>query len=249
VFYGFSQRNINDYKYVIVPERFDFQKDPNQFKLNQLTKFLLKKHGFDAYVESEGLPLDLNDNICLALKTKVEVKGTFKTKATIKLLDCYDNLVYLSEEGISKEKEFRKAYNLAIRDASNSFEGLNYKYIPKDNDKISKAKESDHKKEEINVENQTLKETKEPTKLPLESSKELLVEEAESFLNAQPIPNGYKLINTLSKEVEFIIYRSDIENTFIIKDKSGIIFKKDNGWVRQYVDKQRTILEFLDIRF
>jgi hypothetical protein len=41
---GFSQRNVNDYKYVIVPEKFDFQKEPNQFKLNQLTKFLLKKY-------------------------------------------------------------------------------------------------------------------------------------------------------------------------------------------------------------
>ena len=38
--------NINDYKYVSVPDRFDFLKTSDQYQLNSLTEFLLKKNGY-----------------------------------------------------------------------------------------------------------------------------------------------------------------------------------------------------------
>jgi hypothetical protein len=194
------------------------------------------------------LPLDLVGNVCGALKAVVVMKGTFKTTAVIKLVDCHSDLVFLSEEGVSKVKEFGKAYNLAIRDASHSFEGLNYKYDQKDIDSNSGLKNSDSKTETVAVDMQVEEETKEATKSPLQSSEESVVEEV-SYLTAEVIPNGYKLINSLTLQVEYIIHASDIENTFIIKDKSGIIFKKGNGWVRQYIENERTMLELLEIRF
>ena len=40
--FGFSQQNT-DYKYIIVPKQFSFQKEVNQFNLNILSKFLLEK--------------------------------------------------------------------------------------------------------------------------------------------------------------------------------------------------------------
>ena len=38
-----AQLSINDYKYVSVPDKFDFLKSNDQYQLNSLTKFFLKK--------------------------------------------------------------------------------------------------------------------------------------------------------------------------------------------------------------
>ena len=251
VLQGFSQSSVNDFKYVIVPEQFGFQNDANQYRLNQLTKFLLKKYDFLAYTDSEEFPEDLAKNNCLALRVVITVKGTLKTKATVKLLDCYNNLVFLSDEGVSKEKSFNKAYNLSIRDAFNSFEGLNYKYVQNDALISDQSKEKSTKEEAIKLENKALEKTTEATKLAKNTSEVLTVKKEAPFLNAVPIPNrnAYKLINSISKEVEYIIYASDIENTFIIKGESGVIFKKNTAWVRQYIVKQKTVVEVLYIRF
>ena len=42
---AFSQTNLNNYKYVIVPKKYDFLKEEDQFRLNGLTKFLFEKYG------------------------------------------------------------------------------------------------------------------------------------------------------------------------------------------------------------
>ena len=43
---SWAQSSINDYKYVSVAEKFDFLKSNDQYQLNSLTTFLLKKNGF-----------------------------------------------------------------------------------------------------------------------------------------------------------------------------------------------------------
>ena len=45
-----SQNTINNYKYVLVPDRFDFFKTDNQYGLNNLTKMLLEDKGFTAFM-------------------------------------------------------------------------------------------------------------------------------------------------------------------------------------------------------
>ena len=56
----FSQTKLNDYKYVIVPNSFDFLKSKDQYQLNSLTKFLLNKNGFTAIMEDEIFLQDLS---------------------------------------------------------------------------------------------------------------------------------------------------------------------------------------------
>ena len=38
-----AQDKLNNYKYVVVANQFDFQSEPDQYRLNGLTKFLLEK--------------------------------------------------------------------------------------------------------------------------------------------------------------------------------------------------------------
>ena len=49
----FSQVNLNDYKYVIVPKKYDFLKEADQYQINSLSKFLFNKYGFQTLMEGE----------------------------------------------------------------------------------------------------------------------------------------------------------------------------------------------------
>lgn len=127
----FAQNNINSYKYILVPKQFEFQKSEDQYQLNSLTKFLFEKAGFTVLLTDEQYPIDLATNSCLGLKAKVNNKSSFlKTKLNIELVDCYNNLVFVTEEGVSKEKNFKKAYHEAVRSAFTEISELNYTYEP-----------------------------------------------------------------------------------------------------------------------
>ena len=82
-----AQSSLNDYKYVIVPKKYDFLKLYDQYQLNSLTKFLFNKNGFTSLIENENYPEDLVNNRCLSLKVDVEkLNSLLKTKLVI-LLD------------------------------------------------------------------------------------------------------------------------------------------------------------------
>ncbi len=125
----YGQKTINDYKYVIVPEKYEFSKEKNQYQLNALTKFLLEKYGFSTVMKSAEKPRELQSNNCLALEADVQNNsGLFVTKLVLQLKDCYGNVVYATEEGRSREKEYKDAYHEALRDAFTSLEDLDYTY-------------------------------------------------------------------------------------------------------------------------
>lgn len=102
---------------VIVPNRFSFQKTDNEYQLNVLTKFLLEKQGFKVYVESE-VPAELIQQPCNALKADVKNESNMMTsKLQLLLTDCANQAVFSSEIGKSREKEFKKSYQEALRNA------------------------------------------------------------------------------------------------------------------------------------
>ena len=42
-----AQSNLNQYKYVIVPKKYEFLKEANQYQMNALTKFLFENRVFN----------------------------------------------------------------------------------------------------------------------------------------------------------------------------------------------------------
>ena len=271
-----AQSNINDYKYVIVEKQFHFQNEPDEYNLNELTRFLFKKNGFRPILTSDIYPDDLKLNYCLALTSEVIAKGAFTTKITIILKDCDNNILFTCE-GKTKEKEFKKAYNIGIRNAFEHFKNINYKYIPnedvigkgdtsKDEIEVLKAEIKSLKTEQSKTANKSedvkeIKELKEVEETIDEQKEELdekpfispervaVFKEAENYLIAKPITNGFELVSSKSNNVEFIIHIATPPNVFIIKDKNGIIYKKGNQWIREYIDNDKTVIEILDIRF
>ncbi|MBK5209267.1 MAG: hypothetical protein JJE44_07160 [Flavobacteriaceae bacterium] len=126
----FAQKSINSYKYILVPNQFEFQKSPNQYQLNSLTKFLFERAGFTVFFMDDTLPDDLAHNSCLALKTSVNNASSFlSTKLRIDLSDCYNQVVFSTEEGKSKEKDYKMAYHEALRNAFVDLENLKYAYM------------------------------------------------------------------------------------------------------------------------
>ena len=62
----FAQSNLNAYKYVVVPKKYEFLKEADKYQLNSLTKFLLEKENFVVFFDDD-LSKEIANNRCLTL--------------------------------------------------------------------------------------------------------------------------------------------------------------------------------------
>lgn len=128
---SFGQSVLDPYKYIIVPKNFDFLKKENQYRVNTMTKYLFDTNGYTTLIEGEDYPEEVRSNPCIALKTNVlDNSNAFTTKLRIELKNCLDEVVFLSEEGRSKEKDFSKTYSESLKMAFVSISDLDYSYNP-----------------------------------------------------------------------------------------------------------------------
>ena len=221
-----AQNGVNQYQYVIVPAQFKFLNQPDAYRLNTLTKLLLEKYGFKVFFDSDTLPVKLTESRCDKLYADVVNSGNFiMTKMQITLKDCKNNLVYQSAIGKSKEKEYKIAYTRALREAFQSFETLNYQYKPS---ALTTKSES--------VQNQII-------------SKESFEDET-ALLYAQPIANGFQLVDATPKVMMKILKTSNPEIYTAIKGNvTGVLISKDNQWFFEYYQDEKPISEKLNIKF
>lgn len=127
-----AQSNINEFKYILVPKQYEFQKEADSYQINALTKFLFNKANFTVFFTDEEFPDDLATDRCQALTAIVKNNPSFlSTKLTIALVNCNNQIVFTTSEGKSKEKDYKTAYHQAIRKAFESIEALHYTYTPK----------------------------------------------------------------------------------------------------------------------
>lgn len=124
-----AQSNIDAYKYIIIPKKYDFLKEDNEYKLNDLTKFLFEKEGYNTLLEGEDYPDDLLKNPCIALTANMKDNSSlFTSKLAVELINCYKKVVFTSVQGKSKEKDYEKSYQEALRKSFVSFEELQYSF-------------------------------------------------------------------------------------------------------------------------
>lgn len=259
-------QELDAYKYVVIPYEFEFTKRHNQFKVNALTRYLFKNEGFHVLYDSEVFPDDLNSNRCLALFADVQKKsGLLSTKTVIELKDCNGKVVLLSKEGKSKIKDYTKAYNESIRKAFTSVEAQNYSYKasktavtgmsvapPKE---VVELKPETPKVVEV-VEVKEVKEVKEEkiVKTPKVKPKEIKVQEVpevtttSEVLYAQPIPNGFQLVDTTPKVV-YKIRKSGAKDVYIVIGRDAIIRKNGADWILDYYVDGVLHSKSLDIKF
>lgn len=249
-FNSFAQDAINNYKYIIVPHQFDFQKSEDQYQLNSLTKFLFNKHGYEAYLDSETYPQDLASDNCLALKAIVkDDSGMLTTKLIIHLVNCRNTVVATSEVGKSKLKKRDRSYNQALRNAFLTFEYFDYSYEPKVKEAKSTPKTETVVQEKIapvEPSDEKIKEVKE--RIESKPSVESKSIQQEDLLYAQPIDNGFQIVDTEPKKVMILLY-SGIPETYIVQGKDAVVYKKAGEWIYAENNGERLMVKGINLKF
>lgn len=217
---GAAQHEINNYRYLILPEKFSFLKQKDQYQLNSLVKIHFEKLGFVVFYDTETLPDSLVNYNCNKLFCDIESVGNIlTTKLVITLKDCKNKIVVQSKEGKSKEKDFKTSYNQAFREAFTSFRELGYQY------------QSQQVEKELPSTTKTLANT-------------------ENLLYAQPIPNGYQLIDSSPKVVYKLLATSNA-SCFIAfhGEQQGVLVQKNQQWYFEYYENGILNSQLVAVKF
>ncbi|HVI47313.1 MAG TPA: hypothetical protein VM802_20715 [Chitinophaga sp.] len=244
-FSGYAQNTINSYKYVLVPEKYNFFREDNQYGLNTLTRSLLEEKGFTVFYPTEALPKDLADNRCNALQADVlQKKGLFVTNLTLVLKDCQGNIVFKSKEGKSREKEFVVSYNEALRDAFTSLKDVPYSYDGSTHGQTQQPV--------IAAAAPAPTPTPAPAATPSPAPTPAVAEakEVAGTLYAQATANGYQLIDTTPKKV-LTMLKTSVQDYFIADNGAshGIVLKRNGDWYFEYYKDNKLVAEKLLIKF
>ncbi|MFL5743967.1 MAG: hypothetical protein ACJ751_04845 [Niastella sp.] len=234
-----AQTNINNYKYVIVPEKFSFSKSENQYGLNSLVRDLLEEKGFTAFMSNAQLPQEVAANKCSSLMADVvEKKGIFVTNLTILLKDCQGNIIFKSKEGKSREKEFQAAYDGALRDAYTSLKAAPYQY---DGTTFTQTQVQPATAVPASIA---------PAPVAAAVPASAAITDATGTLYAQATPNGFQLIDTTPKKV-LTLFKTSLPDYFIAANGpvAGVVFKKNEEWLYEYYKDDKLISQKLQIKF
>jgi len=237
--FGFAQ-SLNDYKTVVVPLKFEFLKSENQYRLSTLSKFNLNKVGFDVYYSNQVVPSTI-DRCAVLNYDVVKDSGFLTTKLYITFKDCYGKIIYQSEIGVSREKEFQLAYTDALNKAFASIYELEYQYNGGTNVAASKPEKVEAVKQSV-VTTTTVATTEVPVNKPLDPNE---------LLFAQPLAGGnYQLIDS-KPTVIMKLYKTSDANSFLAQKGSqqGVLIKKENQWFFEYYENDQLVSEKINVKF
>ena len=232
---GFSQ-TVNDYKAVIVPLKYDFLKTENQYRMSTMTKANLNKAGFQAFYGNEELPAGYGDRCDLLYVDVKKDNGFLITKLFVEFKDCYGKVIYTSEIGKSKEKDYEVAYRECLDLAFVSINALHYKYNGNSGSTSSRTTTP--------VASSTVIATTAVVAAPVADVKD------PNLLYAQPTENGYQLIDKTPKVVMKLLKTSRPDSFIAIKDGiQGSLNAKDNQWFFEYYKNDQLVSEKVSVKF
>jgi hypothetical protein len=233
---GFSQ-SVNDYQYVIVPTKFSIFKEGDKYRLNSTTKLLLEKYGFMVFMSNDEIPGQIGDNCKRLYADLVEDKELMSTKIKLVLKDCKEKVIYATEFGKSREKDYTTAYNQALRETTKSFDKLNYKYNGK-NATTAAATAVPETKIDIS-------ET-----VDLRPENAVITSNPEIFYFAQPTTNGFQVIDNEPKVIMRLLYSSQ-KNVFIATkaNVNGVVITKNGQWFFEHYENGKLVSESLNLKF
>jgi hypothetical protein len=234
---GFSQ-SVNDYKAVIVPLKYDFIKTENQYRLSTMTKSNLLKAGFQAFYTNEQLPEGYGDRCNLLYVDVKRDNGFLVTKLFVEFKDCYGKVIYTSEVGKSKEKDYEVAYRESLDDAFKSINELHYKYDGKAVISSVKVSPSAAAVSGVAASNLVLVAPSPDLKDP-------------NLLYAQPTESGYQLIDKTPKVVMKLLKTSQTNVFIAIKDsiQGSLILKDDGQWYFESYQNDKLVSEKIIVKF
>jgi hypothetical protein len=215
---------ISEYKYAIVASKFAAQKKPGQFGLNELTKMFLQKNGYITFLDNEILPSEVTAEACDKIYVNVEENNTIlMTRLRVVIKDCKNVILFTSEEGKSNDKDNRVAYNKALREAFKSFGKPEFRSHPG---------------------------AAEPTGQPNVTGQTTpgAVQASPSYLSAQPIENGFQLIDTTPKVI-MRIFRTSQPDVYMVEGGNGMVVRKGSQWLHERYEAGKLVSAPLNINF
>ena len=169
----------------------------------------------------------------------------------IGLRDCFNKVVFISQEGVSKLKDYKKGFQEAIRNAHASMSDLKYEAVSI----ASKVKVKKQNIVEVPVIHQSLKTKKVVAEkaaaaISVKTEEVVLNKKLESIniLYAQPKENGFQLIN-LKPTVVFVILKTNVKDVFILKAKNGLLYKSEKVWFAEFYEDGKLIVKKYQIKF
>ncbi|UWY28698.1 hypothetical protein N4T20_01955 [Flavobacterium sp. TR2] len=238
---GFAQ-SINDYKAVIVPLKYDFIKTDNQYRLATLSKSNLVKAGFEAFYTNEQLPDGYTDRCQVLYMNVVRDNAFLVTKLIVELKDCFGQVVYTSEVGKSREKDYELAYKEALENAFKSIYALHYKYS---GTPVATSKTPAPAKAAVAT---TAATTVAATQIVAASTPDL---KDPNLLYAQPTESGYQLIDKTPKVVMKLFKTSEPNVYIATKDnvQGSLILKQDGQWYFESYQNDKLVSEKIVVKF
>lgn len=221
---GIAQASLNDYNMAIIPAKFEFQKEDNQYRINSTIKAFLKQKGFQAYLSNDVLPEGFMDYNCnKVFVNAVEESSMFKTAIKIEFKDCRNNLLFATDFGETREKEYGKAYNEALLLSLKSFDKAKYKYSGKT-----------YEEEEVEA------------RLSATDKVEVSVASVKTEKNEISV----KVFNTSTKE-ELVLYKTSKQDVFLCNrnGKNGVVLAKGGVWFFESIENEKVSSDKLDIKF
>ena len=221
----FAQPSLNDYEYAILPAKFKFQKEKNQYRINSTTKAFFEQKGLKVFYDDAVLSQDLANNNCNKVYISIEENNNmFTTKLTVSVKDCQNNALLTSNEGTSKIKEYALAYNEALQIALKSIQNFNYQY---------KAKTEKQKSVQITSKTETKTDNS-----------------VQIYSEMKTTNNGFNFLHNQTKVVLSLL-KTTSPNYFIAKseNKTGIVFKKDQSLFFEYYLNQKLVSEQIELKF
>ncbi|AIN73407.1 hypothetical protein O8E88_001111 [Flavobacterium psychrophilum] len=238
----YSQSGLNDYEMAIIPSKFEFQKEDNQYRISSTIKAFLKQKGFEAYVSTDVLPEGFLDYNCNKIFVNVLEENTlFSTRIKIEFKNCKQLVLFTTDLGESREKELGKGYNQALLLALKSFDKARYKFSGKtyyDEEAQEKIKSRDVH----SISSEVTKITKSEKGVTYEKvTKQDALVTSEVFV---------KVVNQANQQ-ELLLYKTSREGIYLCNQngKNGVVFAKDEVWFFEYLENGKLISEKLDVNF
>lgn len=276
---GNAQSILNDFKYVIVPSKFQKFKSENQYNTSTIVKYYLSKNGLNAYYET-ALPEEVNTNRCKALYVSLDDQSnTFTTKVVVVFNDCFGQEKYRTQRGESRIKSYVEAYREAIGEAFNSLNGFQYRYEESTNPSpviisfkddvkklppVPKPEQTPEENEVDVIDSIPSVQDKEQTPLlpmPEEKVDEVTLEEAVALnkdevmvfpqsLYAQKTETGYQLVDT-TPSIQIYLHETSLPNVFLAERKGerGILFLEGEKWIFEFYRGADRMQEEMQIKF
>ncbi|GLU43829.1 hypothetical protein [Allomuricauda sp. NBRC 101325] len=256
---GFAHAQLNKYKYIIVPKKFDAFKEVNEYQTSTLIKYYFAENGFNV-VYDDALPIDLAGNRCAGLLADViDESGMFSTKIFISLKDCQNKEVFRTSEGKSKLKDFGPAYKEAIQEAFVSVVGLNYSYDPdaatqtKNSETVTLSYKNDVKSVEPKSTTQVIEQKATPEEQVYKSVEPMpssIVQGEADVLYAQATANGYQLVDSTPKVV-LKLQETSMQYVFMTEyeGNNAVVFLQDGQWMMEYSVDGKKQQKKLNIKF